>query len=45
MILGHLDQKLLFSDGTGCHFEFGPLAKNARIFARGMGAKSFKKCP
>ena len=45
MILGHLDQKLLFSDGTGCHFEFDPLAKNAEIFARGMVDKSFIKCP
>ena len=45
MILGHLDQKLLFSDGTGCHFEFGPLAKNVGIFARGIVAKSFIKCP
>ena len=41
MILGHLDQKLIFSDGAGRHFEFGPLAKNTGIFARGMGAKSF----
>ena len=45
MILGHLNYKLIFSDGTGCHFEFGPLTKNAGIFARGMGAKSFIKCP
>ena len=43
MILGHLDQKLIFSDGR--HFDFGPLAKNAGIFARGMGAKSLIKCP
>ena len=45
IILRHLDQKLIFSDGTGRHFEFGSLAKNAVIFARGMGAKSFIKCP
>ena len=45
MILGHLDQKLIFSDGAGRHFEFGPLGKNAGIFVRGMGAKSFIKCP
>ena len=44
MILGHPDQKLIFSDGAGRHFEFGPLAKNAGIFARSMGAKSFIKC-
>ena len=45
MILGHLGQKLIFSDGTGRYFEFGPLAKNAGIFARCMGAKSFINCP
>ena len=45
MILGHLDQKLIFSDGTGRHFEFGSVAKNAGIFVTGMGAKSFIKCP
>ena len=45
MILGHLDQKLTFSDGTGRHFEFGPLGKNAGFFARGIGAKSCIKCP
>ena len=37
MILGHLDQNLIFSEGTECHFEFGPLAKNAGIFTRVMG--------
>ena len=45
MILGHPDQKLIFSDGAGRHFEFGPLAKNVEIFAWGMGDKSFIKCP
>ena len=45
MIPDHLDQKLIFSDGAGHHFEFGPLAKNAGILAKGMGAKSFIKCP
>ena len=45
MILGHLDQKLIFRDWARRHFEFGPLAKNARIFARDMGAKSFIKGP
>ena len=45
MILGHLDQRLIFSDSTGRNFEFGPLAKNAGIFARDMRAKSFIKCP
>ena len=45
MILGHLDQKLIFRDGAGRHFEFGPLKKNAGIFARDLGAKSFIKGP
>ena len=45
MILGHLGQKFIFSDGAGRHFEFGPLAKNAGIFARDLGAKSFLKGP
>ena len=45
IILGHLGQKFIFSDGAGRHFEFGPLAKNAGIFARDMGAKSFIKGP
>ena len=45
MILGHLDQKLIFSDGAGRNFEFSPQAKNDGIFARGMVAKSFIKCP
>ena len=45
MIPGHLGQKFIFSDGAGRHFEFGPLAKNAGIFARDMGAKSFIKGP
>ena len=44
-ILGHLDQKFIFSEGAGRHLEFGPLEKNAGIFARGMGAKSFIKGP
>ena len=45
MILGHLGQKYFFGDGAGRHFAFGPLAKNAGIFARGLGAKSFIKGP
>ena len=45
MILGHLGQKFIFSDGTRRHFEFVPLAKNAGIFARDLGAKSFIKGP
>ena len=45
MILGHLDQKFIVRDGAGRHFEFGPLAKNAGIFARDLGAKSFIKGP
>ena len=45
MILGHLDQKLIFSYGAGRHFEFGPLAKKPGIFARDLGAKSFIKGP
>ena len=44
MILGHMDQKLIFIDG-GCDFEFGPLEKNAGIFGRDLGAKSFLKGP
>ena len=45
MILGHLGEKFIFSYGAGRHFEFGPLEKNAGIFARDMGAKSFIKGP
>ena len=45
MILCHPDQKLFFRDGAGRHFEFGSLAKNAGIFGRDMGAKSFLKGP
>ena len=45
MILGHMDQKFIFIDGAGCHFEFGPLEKNAGIFGRDLGAKSFLKGP
>ena len=45
MILGHLVQKFIFRDGAGRHFEFWPLAKNAGIFARDLGAKSFLKGP
>ena len=45
MILGNLGQKFIFSVGAARHFEFGPLAKNAGIFARGMGAKSFINGP
>ena len=45
MILGYLYQKLLFRDGAGRHFECGPLEKNAGIFARDLGAKSFIKGP
>ena len=45
MILGQLDQKLFFRAGAGRHFEFGPLEKNAGIFARDLGAKSFIKGP
>ena len=45
MILGHLVQKLIFRDGAGRHSEFGPLVKNAGIFASDMGAKSFIKGP
>ena len=45
MILDHPDQKLIFRVGTRRCFEFGPLTKNARIFERDMGAKSFLKGP
>ena len=45
MILGHSDQKLFFWDDAERHFEFGSLAKNAGIFGRDLGAKSFLKGP
>ena len=45
LILGHLDKKLFFRDSTRRHFVFGALEKNAGIFARGLGAKSFIKGP
>ena len=45
MILGHLEQKLIFRDGADRHFELRPLEKNAGVFARGLGAKSFIKGP
>lgn len=45
MTLGALVQKLIFQDGAGGHLGFGPLAKNAGIFARGLGAKIFIKGP
>ena len=45
MILGHLVQKLIFRNGARHHFEFCTLAKNAGIFARDLGAKSFLKGP
>ena len=37
IILGALVKKLLLQDSAGCHFGFGPLAKNADIFAKDMG--------
>ena len=45
MILGHLNQKLIFTEGAGRHFEFCPPAKIAGIFAREMGARSFIEGP
>ena len=45
MILDHPDQKLIFTVRARHSFEFGPRAKNARIFGRDMGAKSFLKGP
>jgi hypothetical protein len=45
MILGALVQKLIFQDGAGGHLGFGPLAKNAGIFGRDMGANFLIKGP
>ena len=45
MILGALVQKLIFKDDAGGHLGFGPLAKNAGIFGRDLGAKFFIKGP
>ena len=45
MILGHMDQKFIFIDDAGHHFEYGPVEKNAGIFGRDLGAKSFLKGP
>ena len=41
LILGGLVQKLIFQDGGGGHFGFGPLAKKPGTFARDLGAKFF----
>ena len=43
MILGALVQNLIFQDGAAGQLGFGPLAKNAGIFERDMGAKFFIK--
>ena len=43
MILGALVQNLIFQDGAASHLGFGPLAKNAGIFGRDMGANFFYK--
>ena len=43
MILGALVQNLIFQDGAASHLGFWPLAKNARIFGRDMGANFFYK--
>ena len=43
LILAALVQKLMFQNGAGGHFGFGPLAKNACIFARGRVSKFFIK--
>ena len=45
IILAHMNQKLIFIDGAGCNFEFGPVEKNPGIFARDVEAKSFLKGP
>ena len=41
MILVTLVQNIIFQDGATSHLGFGPLAKNAGIFGRDMGAKFF----
>ena len=45
MIIGALVQNLIFQNGAGGHLGFWPLAKNAGIFARDMGANLFLKGP
>ena len=45
MILGHMDQKFIFIHGAGRHIEFASVEKNAGVFERDMGAKSFLKGP
>ena len=45
LIPGALVQMLIFQDGAGGHFGFGPLAKNAGIFARGRVSNFFIKGP
>ena len=37
LILGALVQTLIFKDGAGGHFGFGPLAKKCRHFFEGPG--------
>ena len=41
LTLGALVQKLIFLDGAGGHFGFGPLAKKPGIFARGLVSQFF----
>ena len=43
LILGALVQTLIFQDGAGAHFGFGPLAKNVGVFARGRVSNFFRK--
>jgi hypothetical protein len=45
MIIGALVQNLIFQNGAGGHLGFWPLATNAGIFARDMGAYFFLKGP
>ena len=44
-IIGALVQNLIFQNGAGGHLGFWPLAKNAGIFARDMGANLFRNGP
>ena len=45
LIVAALVQKLIFQNGASGHFAFGPLAKNAGIFARGRVSKYFINGP
>ncbi len=45
MSVSALVPKSIFQDGAGGHLGFCPLAKNAGLFARGLGANFFTKVP